>query len=198
MLDTFTTAVVDLPSSSRRILSLQLLGQKYHVVGEKPSADFFFVSFSRTWTLERTPRRVGGVGAGRFSSPTSACQFWKSGEKKKPTFPSRLLELGQRLEQQGRSRTAVPGGSDSELGGEHDLAAGVDVFHDALLEAADLLAQFHHDGGQFAVLALELLHLVLEPGDALELAPPALGGGDAVALALALQLDALLVLHVDR
>ena len=72
MLDTFTTAVVDLPSSSRRILSLQLLGQKYHVVGEKPSADFFFVSFSRTWTLERTPRRVGGVGAGSSCSLSSA------------------------------------------------------------------------------------------------------------------------------
>jgi len=55
-----------------------------------------------------------------------------------------------------------------------------------------------HDAAQLAVLALEHFDLVLQLGDALELAPSALGSGHAVPLSLPLQLDLLLILHIDR
>jgi len=71
------------------------------------------------------------------------------------------------------------------------------VLHDLLLELADVLLEPVEHRAELRVLALETLDLVLEAGDALEFAAAALGGGDAVALTLALQLDALLALHVD-
>lgn len=72
------------------------------------------------------------------------------------------------------------------------------VVHDLLLKPAHVLLELVDDAAELAVLALEQLDLVLEPGDALELAPSALGRGHAVPLPLPLQLDLLLVLHVDR
>jgi hypothetical protein len=72
------------------------------------------------------------------------------------------------------------------------------VLHDLLLELAHVLLESVQHGAQLGVLALEVFDFVLEAGDALELAAAALGGGHAVALPLALQLDALLALHVDR
>jgi len=89
------------------------------------------------------------------------------------------------------------GGSKLVVDG-HDLTASVHVVHDLLLKPAHVLLELVDDAAQLGVLALEQLDLVLEPGDAFELAPSALGGGHAVPLPLPLQFDLLLVLHVDR
>ena len=72
------------------------------------------------------------------------------------------------------------------------------MLHDLLLESTDLLPKLDHDRGQLAVLALENLDFVFETGNPLQLAPATLGGSDAVPLPLALQLNALLVLHINR
>lgn len=87
----------------------------------------------------------------------------------------------------------------SELTGYgHDLATRMHVVHHLLLQPAHVLLQPVHHGAELGVLALEQLNLVLEPGNPLELAPAALGRRDTVPLTFPLQLDSLLVLHVDR
>ena len=49
--------------------------------------------------------------------------------------------------------------SEGELLRQHDLAAVLDVLHDALLELADLVPQLGGHVGELGVLLLELLHL---------------------------------------
>lgn len=61
-----------------------------------------------------------------------------------------------------------------------------------------MLLQVEHDTAQLGVLALEILHLILELRDSFELSLAAFGCGHAIPEPFAFQLDALLVLHVDR
>lgn len=79
-----------------------------------------------------------------------------------------------------------------------DVAARGEVAADATLQLGDLGAEEVGGGGQLGVLPLERLHLLLQPGDALQLPPAALGGGDAVSQPLALCLQPLLALRVQR
>lgn len=84
-----------------------------------------------------------------------------------------------------------------ELLRQHELTAAVDMVHHLLFELGDLFPQHVGCGSQVGVLSLQVLHLVLQPGDALQLPLPALGGGDAVPHALPLGFDPLLILHID-
>ena len=81
---------------------------------------------------------------------------------------------------------------------QHDLTTAVDVLHYLFFKAADLLPQLDDDGGNLAVVIFEHFNLLFQAGDALQFPSPALGRGDPVPLALSLQLDPLLVLHVNR
>ncbi|MEE6528786.1 hypothetical protein FKM82_017377 [Ascaphus truei] len=74
------------------------------------------------------------------------------------------------------------------------------VLHVSPHPALQLLHLFPEGAGrpaQPAVLVLQLPHLVLQPGDALQLPLAALGGRQAVPQPLPLHLDDLLLLHVD-
>ena len=86
----------------------------------------------------------------------------------------------------------------SKLALQRDRAAGIVMLDHLLLQLEDVLLQIAHHPAQLGILRLQLLHPVLQLRDALELPLPALGGGDPVPEPLALQLDALLRLHVDR
>lgn len=76
------------------------------------------------------------------------------------------------------------------------LAAAVHVGQDLLLQLGHLLPQQAGRGRQVGVLVLQRLHLVLQPGDPLQFAPPTLGGCDPVPEPLPLGFDALLRVHV--
>lgn len=84
-----------------------------------------------------------------------------------------------------------------ELLRKHDLAAVLNMFHDTLLEMANLVPQFGGCAGKLGVLVFEIFHLVLQAGDAFELSPSALAGCYPIPQSLALGLDPLLGLHVD-
>lgn len=77
------------------------------------------------------------------------------------------------------------------------LAAAVDVGEDLLFELGHLLPEQAGRRRQVGVVALQRLHLVLQPGDALQLAHPTLGRSDPVPEPLPLGLQPLLRVNVD-
>ena len=77
------------------------------------------------------------------------------------------------------------------------LTAAVHVAQDLVPQLGHLLPEQVRRGRQVGVLVPQRLHLVLQPGDPLQFAPPALGGRDPVPEPLPLGFPVVLWVHVD-
>lgn len=76
-------------------------------------------------------------------------------------------------------------------------APGACVRHNLNFEQPDVLLQLVHHRSQIRVFRLEVFHLILQLGDAFQLARSTFGSGETIALSFPLEFHAFLVFHVD-